>query len=153
MKNLLFKLVLVSIPVIAMISCQKRIETESKPELVELIVESRLYSPPEEQKFLLEEVLPEFEKANNCIVKFETMDDDSLLKKAQFQKESGKVTTDVVIVHDGIMNDWIRSEYVMPLPVDEWTDRSFSNAFGYRISSGGKTYFAPIGGRCVSYPD
>ncbi len=146
MKNRFLIIALVSIPVIAMISCQKKVKTEGKPDPVELIVESRLYSPPEEQKFLLEEIFPEFEKANNCLVKFETMDDDSLLKKAQFQKESGKVTTDVVIVHDGIMSDWIRSEYVIPLPVDEWTDRTFSNAFCFRISSGGKTYFAPIGG-------
>ena len=146
MKNSFFKIVLLFMPVIVLISCQKKSETVEKCEPVELIVESRLFDPPEEKNFLLEEILPEFEEANNCVVKFETMDDDSLLKKAQFQKESGKVTTDVVIVHDGIMYEWIRNEYVLPLPVEEWSDRTFSKAFRYRISSGGETYFAPIGG-------
>ncbi len=127
-------------------SCSKEKTQVLQESPVTLVVESRLFTPPEERAFIVSEILPEFESLHNCKVQFTTMDDDSLLKKAQFQKESGKVTTDVIIAHDGIMNEWIRNEYVIPLPVQEWTDRSFSNAFRFRISSGGKIYFAPIGG-------
>jgi len=108
-----------------------------------LVVSSRLYSQPGEQQFLIDEVFPAFEKENNCIVMFEILEDDPLLKRAQFQKESGRVTTDVVIAHAGRMAEWIKNDYVIPLPVDEWTDRTFSKAFSTSISSGGNTYFAP----------
>ncbi|MDC7234747.1 MAG: extracellular solute-binding protein [Spirochaetales bacterium] len=111
-----------------------------------LIVSSRLYSQPGEQQFLIDEIFPEFEEANDCIVMFEIMEDDPLLKRAAFQKESGRINTDVVIAHAGRMAEWINNDYVVPLPVDEWKDRTFSKAFKESISMGGKTYFAPVGG-------
>ena len=141
-KNIFIILILLSL----FVSCKNKEEQTNISEPVTLIVESRLFSPPGEKQFILEEILPEFEAQHNCTVSFTTMDDDSLLKKAKFQKESGKVTTDVIIVHDGIMNEWIRNEYIIPLPVSQWSDRTFSIAFRFRISSGGETYFAPIGG-------
>ncbi|MBF9016935.1 MULTISPECIES: ABC transporter substrate-binding protein [unclassified Oceanispirochaeta] len=117
---------------------------ESAP--TKLIVSSRLYSQPGEQQFLIDEIFPEFEEANDCIVMFEIMEDDPLLKRAAFQKESGRVNTDVVIAHAGRMSEWMNNDYVVPLPVDDWKDRTFSKAFKESISMGGKTYFAPVGG-------
>ena len=111
-----------------------------------LVVSSRLYSPASEQKFLYDEVFPEFEKENNVIVKFEILDDTVLLKRAELQAETGRVTTDVVIAHNGVMDQWITNNYVEELPVSEWPGRTFSAAFMDSISSGGKTYFAPVGG-------
>ncbi len=140
------KFFIILFPFLFFVSCEKEKETTISAEPVTLVVESRLFTPPEEKKFIIEEILPEFEALHNCKVSFTTMEDDSLLKKAQFQKESGKVTTDVIVAHDGIMGEWIRNEYIIPLPVEKWTDRTFSNAFRFRISSGGQTYFAPIGG-------
>ena len=146
MSKALVKNVLYAGLCLAVLGCEKKAPVVEKAAPVTLVVESRLYDPPEEREFILEYILPEFEEMYNCNVCFMTMEDDSLLKKAQFQKESGKVTTDVISAHDGIMYEWIRNEYVIPLPVEEWTDRSFSKAFRYKISSGGKTYFAPMGG-------
>lgn len=111
-----------------------------------LVVSSRLYSQPGEQQFLIDEIFPAFEEANNCVVMFEIIEDEPLLKRAQFQKESGRVTTDVIIAHAGRMSTWIENDYVVPLPVSEWTDRTFSKAFAESISMGGSTYFAPVGG-------
>ena len=111
-----------------------------------LVVSSRLYSQPGEQQFLIDEIFPAFEKENNCIVMFEIIDDDPLLKRARFQKESGRITTDVVIVHSSRMPEWIDEGHVVPLPVEAWPDRTFSKAFTDAISSGGNTYFAPVGG-------
>lgn len=111
-----------------------------------LVVSSRLYSQPGEQQFLIDEIFPEFEEENDCIIMFEIMEDDPLLKRAAFQKESGRINTDVVIAHAGRMAEWVNSDYVVPLPVEEWTDRTFSKAFDESISMSGKTYFAPVGG-------
>ena len=111
-----------------------------------LVVSSRLYSPASEQKFLYDEIFPEFEKENNVVVKFEILDDTVLLKRAELQAETGRVTTDVVIVHNGVMDQWITNKYVEELPVSEWPGRTFSAAFLDSIMSGGKTYFAPVGG-------
>jgi multiple sugar transport system substrate-binding protein len=111
-----------------------------------LIVSSRLYSPATEQKFLFDEIFPEFEEENNCIVKFEILNDDMLIKRARMQYETGRVSVDVVIAHSGIMNEWIAGGYIESLPVTEWPGRTFSAAFLDSITSGGKTYFAPVGG-------
>lgn len=128
-----------------LVSCGGEEEADASAP-VRLVVSSRLYSQPGEQQFLIDEIFPEFEEANNCMVMFEIIEDDPLLKRAKFQKESGRVTTDVVIAHAGRMAEWIDSGYVSALPVDQWTDRTFSTAFKESISSGGKTYFAPVGG-------
>src|SRR6056297_2942065 len=92
-----------------------------------LVVSSRLYSQPDEQRYLIDEIFPEFEEKYNCIVKFDILSDDAMLKRADFQKQTGKVTTDVVIAGGGNMQDWIKNEYVKPLP--EWNDRTWSRAF------------------------
>jgi multiple sugar transport system substrate-binding protein len=121
-------------------------DSEMENEPTRLVVSSRLYSQPGEQQFLIDEVFPAFEEANNAVVMFEIIEDEPLLKRAQFQKESGRVTTDVIIAHDSRMTTWISNDYVVPLPVDQWTDRTFSKAFATSISDGGNTYFAPVGG-------
>ncbi len=110
-----------------------------------LVVSSRLYSRATETKFLYDEIFPEFEAENNAIIKFEILDDEPLLKRARLQSETGRYTTDVVIAGTGWMPQWIENGYVEALPVNEWNDRTFSEAFMSTTSSGGKTYFAPVG--------
>ena len=121
-------------------------EESGMPEATKLVVSSRLYSQPGEQQFLIDEIFPEFEAENNCIVMFEIIEDEPLLKRAKFQKESGRINTDVVIAHAGMMSEWMNNDYVTPLPVDQWTDRTFSKAFQGSTTMNGKTYFAPVGG-------
>ncbi|MCK4543734.1 MAG: extracellular solute-binding protein, partial [Spirochaetales bacterium] len=67
-------------------------------------------------------------------------------KRAKMQSATGRVTVDVVIAHSGKMNEWITGGYIEALPVTEWPGRTFSAAFLDSITSGGKTYFAPVGG-------
>ncbi len=110
-----------------------------------LIVSSRLYSRATETKFLYDEIFPEFEAENNAIVKFEILEDEPLLKRARLMAETGRYTTDVVIVGTGWMPQWIEGGYVEALPVNDWNDRTFSAAFMGTTSMGGKTYFAPVG--------
>ncbi len=144
-KVLISLLVLLSLTTVFMfVGCKEEAVVAGAP--TTLVVSSRLYSPASEQKFLYDEVFPDFEKENNCIVKFEILDDTVLLKRAELQAETGRVTTDVVIVHNGVMDQWITNKYVEELPVSDWPGRTFSAAFLDSIMSGGKTYFAPVGG-------
>lgn len=110
-----------------------------------LVVTSRLWSPATEQKFLYDEVFPAFEKENNCVIMFDILRDEDLIKRAELQATTGRVTGDVVITGHGWMNQWIAGDYIEELPVTQWSKRTFSAAFLESLTSGGKTYFAPVG--------
>ena len=143
MKRIVLSIVLMTLAAFGILYAGGQAE-EAGP--TKLVVSSRLYSQPGEQQFLIDEIFPEFEEKYNCIVMFEILEDDPLLKRARFQKESGRVNTDVVIAHAGRMAEWMDGGFVTPLPVDQWTDRTFSKAFQESTSKDGKTYFAPVGG-------
>ena len=143
MKRIVLSIVLMTLAAFGILYAGGQAE-EAGP--TKLVVSSRLYSQPGEQQFLIDEIFPEFEEKYNCIVMFEILEDDPLLKRARFQKESGRVNTDVVIAHAGRMAEWMDGGFVIPLPVDQWNDRTFSKAFQESTSKGGKTYFAPVGG-------
>ncbi len=145
MRKVLITLVMLSLLTTGFLFAGGKTETDANAP-TSLVVSSRLWSPAAEQKFLYDEVFPEFEKENNVVVKFEILDDTVLLKRAKLQAETGRVTTDVVIVHNGVMDQWISNNYVEELPVSDWKGRTFSAAFMDSITSGGKTYFAPVGG-------
>jgi multiple sugar transport system substrate-binding protein len=110
-----------------------------------LVVTSRLWSPATEQKFLFDEVFPEFEKENNCVVMFDILRDEDLIKRAELQAATGRVTGDVVITGHGWMGTWIDGDYIEELPLNEWSKRTFSAAFLDSLTHNGKTYFAPVG--------
>ncbi|RKX75367.1 MAG: hypothetical protein DRP60_08905, partial [Spirochaetes bacterium] len=81
-KVLISLLVLLSLTTVFMfVGCKEEAVVAGAP--TTLVVSSRLYSPASEQKFLYDEVFPDFEKENNCIVKFEILDDTVLLKRAE----------------------------------------------------------------------
>ena len=143
MRKILLGIIVVSMLTAGVLFAAGSDETEGP---TSLIVSSRLWSPASELKFLIDEIFPGFEEENNCIVKFEILDDDALLKRARMQSETGRVTTDVVIAHNGRMNEWIDGGFIEVLPIDEWSGRTFSTAFVDSITSGGQTYFAPVGG-------
>ena len=75
-----------------------------------LVFDSRLWSPPHEQEFVINEVLKPFGEENNCQVNFSIIDDDTLLKRAKLQKDTGNVTTDLVGVggRRGVNDDRLR---------------------------------------------
>jgi multiple sugar transport system substrate-binding protein len=113
-----------------------------------LVVASRLWAPPHEKEFVLTRVIRPFEEEHGCTVDFQTFDDDSLLKKAQVQKATGNVSTDVVIAYVSRMREWVENGYVADLTeaVSSWDDRSFGQGFAGMTAIEGRQYFAPIGG-------
>ncbi len=110
-----------------------------------LVVTSRLWSPATEQKFLFDEVFPAFEEEHNCTVMFDILKDEDLIKRAELQSSTGRVTGDVVITGHGWMTNWVEGGYIEELPVADWSKRTFSAAFMDSLTYMGKTYFAPVG--------
>ncbi len=112
-----------------------------------LVFSSRLFSPPREQEFFINEVIKPFEEENNVTVNFQILDDQTLLDRAKVQQETDHVTTDIVAAHNSRMGEWIDAGYVEDLTdlVASWTDRHFSEAFSADTNRDGRQYFLPVG--------
>lgn len=111
-----------------------------------LVFDSRLWSPPHEQEFVINEVLKPFGQENNCVVNFSIIDDDTLLKRAKLQKDTGNVTTDLVIAYASRFPEWVRGDYVEDIGgvVAGWRDRTFSSGINSMAVINGRQYFVPI---------
>jgi len=112
-----------------------------------LVVLSRLWAPPHEKQFVIEEILGPFEKEQGCSIDFQTLDDDALLKRMAVQKATGHVSVDTVIVYVSRMREWVDSGYVADLSPHAglWDDRTFTKGFSNMTVFEGRQYFLPIG--------
>jgi multiple sugar transport system substrate-binding protein len=129
--------------VIETVEVEKEVEVASKT----LVFSSRLFSPPREQEFFINEIIKPWEAETGISVNFGILDDDKLLDRATVQATTDHVTTDIVCAHNGKMPDWLDAGYVMDLTpyVNEWTDRTFLPAFEGDTNRDGKQYFLPVG--------
>ncbi|MCP4358468.1 MAG: extracellular solute-binding protein [Chloroflexi bacterium] len=120
-------------------------EVEAGPRT--LVFSSRLFSPPREQEFFINEVIKPFEEEHNVTVNFQILDDQTLLDRAQVQQDTDHVTTDIVAAHNSRMAEWIDAGYVEDLTdvVTSWDDRTFSEAFSQDTNMDGHQYFLPVG--------
>lgn len=112
-----------------------------------LVFSSRLFSPPAEQLFFINEIIKPFEEEHGVTVNFQIIDDQTLLDRAQVQQETDRVTTDIVVAHNSRMPEWIENGWVEDLTdvVASWDDRTFSEAFVSDTNKDGKQYFLPVG--------
>jgi len=112
-----------------------------------LVFSSRLFSPPAEQLFFIEEIIKPFEEEHGVTVNFSIIDDQTLLQHAEVQQTTNHVTTDIVVSHNGSMPQWLDAGWVEDLTdvVAGWTDRTFSEAFVTDTNRDGKQYFLPVG--------
>ncbi len=112
-----------------------------------LVFSSRLFSPPREQEFLINEVIKPFEEENGVTVNFQILDDDTLLERAKIQQGTNHVTTDIIAAHNGKMPEWLDAGYVEDLTdiIAGWTDRHFSTTFQSDTNRDGHQYFIPVG--------
>jgi multiple sugar transport system substrate-binding protein len=112
-----------------------------------LVFSSRLFSPPTEQLFFIEEIIKPFAEEHGITVHFTIIDDATLLEQAEVQQTTGNVTTDIVVSHNGSMPQWLDAGWVEDLTdvVAGWTDRTFSEAFVTDTNRDGKQYFLPVG--------
>ncbi len=112
-----------------------------------LVFSSRLFSPPAEQLFFINEIIKPFEEEHGVTVNFQIIDDATLLQRAEVQQTTNHVTTDIVVSHNGSMPQWLDNGWVEDLTdvVAGWTDRTFSEAFVTDTNRDGKQYFLPVG--------
>ncbi|MBC8508365.1 MAG: extracellular solute-binding protein [Anaerolineales bacterium] len=110
-----------------------------------LVFSSRLFSPPNEQEYFIAEIITPFENEYNITINFQVNDDQTMLDNADVQQSSNHVSTDVVVVHNSRMSEWIEAGWVEDLSgvVDEWNDRNFSSAFSEYTNVGVRQYFLP----------
>ncbi len=112
-----------------------------------LVFYSRLWSVPEEQEFVRNEIIKPFEDDFGVTVDMQLLTDDDILDRAQVQNESGNITTDVIISHAGSMPLWLENDYLEDLTpfVVNWTDRTYMDAFNQNTHKDGQQYFLPVG--------
>lgn len=112
-----------------------------------LVFTSRLFSPPAEQEFLINEILKPFEDEHNITINFQILDDQKMLDRAEVQQSTNHVTTDIVAAHNSQMVNWVNADYVEDLTsvIAGWTDRTFSETFNSDTTYDGKQYFIPVG--------
>ena len=127
---------------------EKEVEVEVVKEVGRtLAFSSRLFSPPREQEFFINEVIKPFEEEHGVTVNFQILDDNTLFERAELQQATNHVTTDIICAHNGKMPDWLDAGYVEDLTdvVASWTDRHFSPAFESDTNRDGHQYFLPVG--------
>ncbi len=108
-------------------------------------ITSGLWSVPEEQQYIREEVLPAFEEATGIEVELEVLAGDDMVKLMTSQKDSDEWTTDILMTHSGDMPRYISNEFVQPM--DELIgglDITILEAFNDSTKMDGSTYYIPI---------
>ncbi len=145
MKKFSIIMVAVLLGAALLVSCTAAPEVEVAP--TTLVFSSRLFSPPREQEFFINEIIKPFEAEHNVVVNFQIIDDQTLLDRAEVQQTTNHVTTDIIVSHNGSMPDWIDNGWVMDLTdvVAGWKDRTFSEAFITDTNRDGVQYFLPVG--------
>lgn len=127
----------------------KEVEVEVPVEVASktLVFSSRLFSPPREQEYFINEVIKPFEEEHGVTVNFQIIDDQTLLDRAEVQQTTDHVTTDIVVAHNSRMPEWIEAGWVEDLTdtVASWDDRTFSAAFEADTNKDGHQYFLPVG--------
>ena len=133
------------VPVTVEVVKEVVVEVEVAPKV--LVFESRLFSPPREQEFFINEVIVQFEEEHGVKVYFQILSDDDQLDRATVQQGTNHVSTDIICAHNGKMPDWLDAGWVEDLTplVKSWTDRHFSPTFNSDTNRDGKQYFLPVG--------
>ncbi len=141
MKKFSIVILIVLVGAALLSACQPKTEGET------LVFSSRLFSPPAEQEFFINEIIKPFEEEHGITVNFSIIDDATLLQQAEVQQTTNHVTTDIVVSHNGSMPQWLDAGWVEDLTdvVAGWKDRTFSEAFITDTNRDGKQYFLPVG--------
>lgn len=113
MKKFSIIMVAVLLGAALLVSCTAAPEVEVAP--TTLVFSSRLFSPPAEQEFFINEIIKPFEAENNVVVNFQIIDDQTLLDRAEVQQSTDHITTDIVVSHNSRMPEWIENGWVEDL--------------------------------------
>jgi multiple sugar transport system substrate-binding protein len=139
--------VIQEVPVEVIVTEEVEVPVEVEVPAKTLAFASRLFSPPREQEFLINEIIKPFEEEHGVTVNFQILDDDTLFDRATVQVETDHITTDIIAAHNGKMPDWLDAGYVEDLTdiIAGWDDRHFSETFSTDTNRDGRQYFIPVG--------
>lgn len=157
MKKIKVLLILTVIAAMFLAACQPETIVETVTETVveevevevgtkRLVLTSRMFSPPAEQTFFINEILKPFEEETGIEVIFEILDQDAMFDRVGVQQETDHVTMDIIVVHNGQFATWIDAGYMDTLNdiVATWDDRTILPAFESDTDVDGVKYFVPI---------
>jgi multiple sugar transport system substrate-binding protein len=121
---------------------------QATPEPVKktIVLDSEMFSPPDEQSFFINEILKPFEAETGITVNFQIIEGSQMRDRITVQQETGHVTTDVILAFNGRFAWYTDPGYVVSLDdtVSGWDDRTVLPAFDGNAVVGGTRYFVPI---------
>lgn len=118
-------------------------DSEVASEPVTIKVTSGLWSKPEEQQYVREELLTAFEEETGITVELEVLAGNDILDLLASYKETGEWASDVLITHSGDMSKYIDNGYAQPIN-DIAGNMTILPAFNDATMVGGDTYYIPI---------
>lgn len=140
MKKLSLLILVLALVASMFVGCANKADST---EPVTLKVTSGLWSKPEEQQYVREEVLTAFEEQTGITVELEVV--ENIQDMMESQKASDEWVSDVVITHSGDMTKYISNGYVQSLnSVLDGMDITVLPAFNESTSANGNTYYIPI---------
>lgn len=132
---------------VSITACKKNTDnnTSSGGENTLTLFVNGFLTPPEDQQFVKEEILPGFEEEFHCKVKMEVYSTADGKKSIQTQMSSNNIVTDVVMVHSGDMPAYVKAGWIEDITdfSKGLTGRTFTDAFTASTVIDGKTYFVP----------
>jgi multiple sugar transport system substrate-binding protein len=112
-----------------------------------VVLASRLWQQPNEQAFVREEILRDFEAEHACLVDLQILADGKLFDRVRVQQETGNVSTDAALVYVSRLPQWVEAGLIQPLAphAAAWQGHDFVAAFTGMTVFDGEQYFLPIG--------
>jgi len=111
-----------------------------------IIVISSAFSKPDEQKYIRDTIIPEFEKKYKVKVRFYILSPEDAFDKLRIQKKAGKVTTDVLIAYVSKFADFAQEGLVSDVSsiCKESKGRTYATGFLNLGKIKGTQYFVPL---------
>lgn len=108
-------------------------------------ITSGLWSRPEEQQYIREEILPGFTDATGIEVELEVLAGADIEKLLTSQRDSGKWDSDIIMTHSGDMPKYIENEFARPMDdLISGLGITVLGAFNESTKMNGSTYYIPI---------
>ena len=119
--------------------------TEAPMMVDKIKITSGLWSRPEEQQYIREEILPGFTDATGIEVELEVLAGADIEKLLTSQRDSGKWDSDIIMTHSGDMPKYIENDFARPMDdLIGGLGITVLGAFNESTKMNGSTYYIPI---------
>lgn len=120
-------------------------EPEPEMKVDKIKITSGLWSRPEEQQYIREEILPGFTDATGIEVELEVLAGADIEKLLTAQRDSGQWDSDIIMTHSGDMPKYIENDFARPMDdLISGLGITVLGAFNESTKMNGSTYYIPI---------